>query len=370
MEQESYKSQIIISGEDCITGIADILKQNEKKSVLVVTSESSVQRYGGDFLRNYNGRKTFFYGFSSNPKYEEVEEGLKVFQQAGCDAVLSVGGGSAIDVAKNIKAFFGMDSEKNFFEQKKEPNEILHIAVPTTAGTGSESSCFSVVYYKGEKKSVEDPSMLPDYAVLCPVFLKSLSFYQKKATVMDALCQGIESYWSVNATAESRRYAKMAIQGMLTYIWDYLEQSSSLDKIMWSANYAGRAINISKTTAAHAMSYKITSMYQFAHGHAVGICLPVTWRHMNGYLKTHTEGYGSLMSLLQELSIIMGCTDTEDAVAAFEDVLKKMQMEYPTRKSDTDIQILAESVNVERLNNFPIPVSKAELKTMYEQIVR
>ena len=87
--------------------------------------------------------------------------------------------------------------------------DIPFLAMPTTAGTGSEATRYAVIYYDGKKQSVTHDSVVPDVAILEPKVLKTLPLYQKKCTMMDALCQGIESWWSMNSTDESKAREKM-----------------------------------------------------------------------------------------------------------------------------------------------------------------
>ena len=111
--------------------------------------------------------------------------------------------------------------------------------------------------------------------------LKTLPIYQKKSTMMDALCHSIESYWSVNSTEESNKYSKQAIQTILENKDAYLANKDLGNANMLKAAYlAGKAINITQTTAGHAMSYKLTSLYGIAHGHAVAICISKLWEYM------------------------------------------------------------------------------------------
>ena len=228
-----------------------------------------------------------FSEFTPNPLYEQVCEGVKIFNDNECNMIVAVGGGSTIDVAKCIKLYCRMDSSINYLKQEKKDTGIPLIAIPTTAGTGSESTRHAVIYYEGKKQSISHPSIVPDIAVLEPSSLKTLPVYQKKCTMLDALCQGIESWWSVNSNYESIGYSKKAVQMIIdnwkAYISDNTDEAAAM--IMEAANYAGRAINITATTAAHAMSYKITSMYNLPHGHAVAVCMPEVW----GYMLDHTD---------------------------------------------------------------------------------
>ena len=223
-----------------------------------------------------------FNQFTSNPLYEQVCKGVDLFNDNRCDAILAVGGGSTIDVAKCIKLYCRMDPSRNYLDQECSDSHIPLIAVPTTAGTGSESTRYAVIYYEGKKQSITHESIVPNYAVLEPSLLKSLPLYQKKCTMLDALCQGIESLWSVNSTDESMVFSKIAIETIMYHWHGYIEDNSDEDAryIMLAANYAGRAINITQTTAPHAMSYKLTSLYGLPHGHAVALCLPEVWMYM------------------------------------------------------------------------------------------
>ena len=233
--------------------------------------------------------KVMFSDFTPNPLFEQVCRGIELYRSSGCGAILAVGGGSAIDVAKCIKlAVIAEEGAKALVPPlvlqrlAVDGSGIPFIAIPTTAGTGSESTHNAVMYYEGAKQTVTNDAVLPDYAILEPSVLQTLPLYQKKCTMMDALCQGIESWWSVNSTDESRGYSRKAVELIMRNWKDYIfdNDPAAGSQVMVAANYGGRAINLAQTTAAHAMSYKITSMYGLPHGHAVAVCLPEIWEYM------------------------------------------------------------------------------------------
>ena len=273
-----------------------------------------------------------FSGFTPNPKMEEVMDGVEAFKASGCDTILAVGGGSPIDVAKCIKHY----SE----------SEAPIIAIPTTSGTGSESTHFAVVYENGKKLSVAAPNLLPDIVILEPSTLRNVPEYTRKATMLDALCHAVESHWAKKATDESREYAEKAIALIKANKDAYLANEDAGNAgMMEAANLAGQAINISTTTAAHAMCYKITSMYGFQHGHAAAICLPEVWAHIDDNA---------------------GITRDE-----FIDLINELKMEYPVSKDPAaDIEQLADSVNLQRLSNSPVPFDRDQLVQMYRNIIR
>lgn len=309
-----------------------------------------------------------FSEFTPNPLYEQVCKGLELFNKEQCELIVAVGGGSTIDVAKCIKLFCRMDNRANFLKQEMFDSGITLIAVPTTAGTGSESTCHAVIYYKGSKQSISHTSIVPDYAVLEPSVLKTLPVYQKKCTMLDALCQAIESWWSVNSIDESITYSKKAIKAIMENWEEYIFENTdrAAEQIMQAANYAGRAINITATTAAHAMSYKITSMYKFPHGHAVAVCLPEVWEYILQHMEECIDSRGAeyLRDTFAQIAEMI-------TLSYFKEMLEKLEMGYPAASDrDTEIKILAQSVNPVRLKNNPIALSKDILIEMYRRIVK
>lgn len=312
--------------------------------------------------------------FTPNPLYEQVCEGVDLFNRERCDAIVAVGGGSTMDVAKCIKLYCRMDPAVNYLQQECKDCGVPLIAVPTTAGTGSESTRYAVIYFEGKKQSVTHESIIPNYAVLEPMLLKSLPLCQKKCTMLDAMCQCIESLWSVNSTDESMLYAKSGLQMIMEHWQGYIEDNSEEDAqyIMMAANYGGRAINISQTTAPHAMSYKLTSMYKLPHGHAVALCLPEVWM----YMMEHSEeckdprGVEHLEFIFDYLGRIMHCDSASKGLMMFRTIMFSLDMALPKGNDrEREIDILAKSVNTVRLKNNPVPLTEEVMRHIYERIV-
>ena len=295
-----------------------------------------------------------FSDFAPNPLYEDVQKGVTLLREENCDAILAVGGGSAIDMAKCIKLFSGAKAPL--------------IAMPTTAGTGSESTRHAVIYRCGVKQSVSDACIIPNYAVLEPSVLAGLPLYQKKCTMLDALCQGIESWWSVNSTAESMSFSRQTVKGIADHWREYIENAAAdaAERVMEAANASGRAINITATTAPHAMSYKLTSLYGLPHGHAVALCMGEVWP----YLLSHTDacadprGRAHLERVLDEIEGVFSFN-------AFTSMLSALDMARPTAQNrDTELGTLVDSVNPERLKNNPVALTAETLRAMYERILQ
>ena len=207
-----------------------------------------------------------FSDFTPNPVYDFVVEGVSLFNKENCGALIAIGGGSAMDVAKCIKLFSNMDQSKNFLKQEIKPNDIPFLAVPTTAGSGSEATRYAVIYYNGAKQSITHESIIPKTVLMDSSLLKTLPLYQRKCTMFDALCHSIESIWSVNSTDESKAYASEAIHLILDNMDGYLANDDEANLEMLMAAYkSGKAINITQTTAGHAMCYKMTSLYGLSY---------------------------------------------------------------------------------------------------------
>ena len=282
-----------------------------------------------------------FSAFKSNPLYEDVKAGVKVLRQNKCDSIIAIGGGSSIDTAKGITYYNHVD--------------IPVMAIPTTSGTGSEATHFAVIYKGGEKHSIADEGLLPDYVILQPDMLKTLPLYQKKCTMLDALCQAIESWWSRKATTESIKHAKDAITLILGHMDSYLNNENDGNKYMLTAsNLAGKAINITTTTAPHAMSYKLTSLYDLPHGHAAALCLPKVWRHMRDF---------------DDIAKVLGKQNYEEAASFFEQLLQRLEILPPQSASDEDLEILTNSVNIQRLRNNPVRLDRNVIRSLYKEIL-
>ncbi len=328
--------------------------------------------------------KVMFSDFTPNPLFEQVRVGIDLFRSSGCEAILAVGGGSAIDVAKCIKlAAIAEEGEIALIPPlvlqrlPVDGSGIPFIAIPTTAGTGSESTHNAVMYYEGAKQTVTNDAVLPDYAILEPSVLQTLPIYQKKCTMMDALCQGIESWWSVNSTEESKEYSRKAVELIIrnwkSYIFD--NDPEAARQIMIAANYGGRAINLAQTTAAHAMSYKITSMYKLPHGHAVAVCLPEIWEYMLAHPEKCVDprGIEYVKGVFNSIASSMGVSSPKEAISNFRDMMEEMELKNPVTVSDSrqsDLDILSHSVNPIRLKNNPAFLDQDVIFSLYRFILK
>ena len=341
--------QLVIRGRGSLNAanIADLMAKTGMCRPLLVCS----RRMEKDFAARTGMTLPLFDGYHPNPDLADAAAGVEMYREMRCDGLISVGGGSAMDTAKAVKALL-LAGDMEDVRISRLPEETLpHIAVPGTAGTGAEATPIAVVYENNEKLSLDHPSLLPEAIVLDGSLLDTLPVYHKKACAMDALCQGIESFWAVNATAESRPHAEKAIFGVLRNMKSYLAgDADAADAVLEAAYESGCAIRLSRTTAAHAMSYQITKRIGPAHGHACMLTLPHLWRRMDS------------LEAIRELNALMG---TEDGAELLMGLLAATDMLPDTQPDDDLLDALVASVNVQRLGNHPQRLTEAELRAVY-----
>jgi len=313
-----------------------------------------------------------FSDFTPNPVYEDMEKGIQLFLDTECDAVVAIGGGSALDIAKCIKLYAAMPNAVNYLKQEIVLNDIPLIAMPTTAGTGSETTRYAVLYYQGEKQSINHPSIIPELILMDASVLEHLPMYQRKATMLDALCHAVEAFWSVNATEESQQYSARAIQMIRDNQEGYLNNEPQANyNMLMAANYAGKAINITQTTAGHAMCYKLTSLYGISHGHATALCDNQLWPYMLEHLDNCIDKRGReyLLDMFDRLGKAIGGNNAAEGAQIFRSIVESLQLDIPSA-TEEEIRLLKTSVNPVRLKNNPVGLTEDGIEKMYRKLMK
>jgi len=181
--------------------------------------------------------------------------------------IVSIGGGSTIDVGKWLARKYG----------------LKHTAIPTTCGSGSEMTKFCVLMVDGKKVTFSDKRFIPKKHILQPNLLQTLPVDQIISSGLDALSHSLESYWSINSTKMSRKYSLSAMNFLVSNFKKALKyDEEALMYMLVGANLAGRAINITKTNVCHAISYPLTEIYGIPHGIACAMTLPYFTKKMMG----------------------------------------------------------------------------------------
>ena len=250
------------------------------------------------------------------------------------------------------------------------------IAIPTTAGSGAEATRFAVCYVAGEKTSVSDDAMLAEYALVYPPFTYKNTAYLTACTGFDAISHAIESWWSALSTQESRCWSKKALSLLwwqLPNLVANLEDENLREQVAEGSYYAGRAINITTTTAAHAFSYKFTSLYGYPHGHAVALTFPFFFE-----LNTAQQGVRSLQKTIDaqeyegrtlELLDLLHCNKDENKRDLMSRYLSSVGL---ATKSFQDAQLtpVVEAFNEHRAANNPVIIDSGVKERLKEFLSR
>lgn len=338
--------QQVIQGENSLLQAGEAIRKAGCTSVFVITGEHFRLDEQPFFLQDLSIRSYKKEG--ANVDEEEILSALAAFNGEPDSALLAIGGGSVIDLAKAI-------IYKRV--QSSLPIPFLIVA-PTTAGSGSEATHFAVVYQGKKKISLVHQHLLPQVVVLDPKLTYSLSPYQTAVSGMDVLAQAIESYWNKHATTESKAYASDAI-----HLWreSFLKAVQSpfhevREKMLLAAHGAGKAINITRTTGPHALSYFLTANHHVPHGQAVALFLPLFFNY-------NSPG--------NELCSLLGVSDPSAAKEMIRQVMRDAGLKTTLAELGINktaiIDALLDEVNEERFANNPVAFDRDRLKELIMQ---
>jgi len=369
--------QTVILEPGGISQVVDHLDPDD--SVFLVADGTAWSTSGADaaldpVLRHHHVVR--FDSFRPNPRIEDVRTGLTLYHNEPCDVVLAVGGGTAIDIAKMVAACATGADPLDIIESRAAVPESRPklVAVPTTAGTGSEATHFAVVYVDGRKYSVAHPRMRPDVAIVDARLTASMPAPITAHTGLDATAQAMESIWSVHATSASSRFAEEALRLAWTHLPGAVRNpdSRSREAMARAAHLAGRAIDISKTTAPHALSYAITSRYAVPHGLAVALTLGAVLVHNSqaaDHDVRHPGGVTGVRACIDRILEVLDVSSPPSAAQQLRHRLAEIGCPAGLRQAGVpieDLPALADAVNVERLANNPRSLNRDDLIAILE----
>ncbi len=372
-------------GFNSINKLRKILEEYSFNKIFLITGRDSfektiIKKVILEILKDYEFFQ--FNNFSPNPKINDIKRGLDLFKEQEFDVILSVGGGSVLDMGKCISILStnnGSPEEYVLKQKKIKKKGIPLIRIPTTAGSGSEATHFAVVYIDKSKYSLGDSDyMQPEYVIVDPQFTESLPKNLTAISGLDAFTQAIESYWNINSTSESKNYSKKAIALIMSNILNAFQNPNrdSRYNMAIAANLSGKAINITKTTACHAISYPITSYFKVPHGHAAALTLPsmiiFNSRVSNEDVKD-PRGVDYVKKTMKELISLLGVSNFMEAKDRVRRLIKDIGLETNLGKlgiknqEDREI-IIKNGFNPERVKNNPRLLTETQLRSILEDI--
>ncbi|MEU6745804.1 phosphonoacetaldehyde reductase [Spirillospora sp. NPDC046719] len=265
-------------GESDAVG-AILARHRVRRPLLIATDRALRSIHADRALEGLEWRA--FSAFTPNPLLGHVVEGCRVRDAWRPDAIVGVGGGSAMDVAKAVRllpadpslALAVLTGAGDRFAADGPPLFL----VATTAGSGSEVTGFATIFHAGRKYSLDHSRVRADVAIVDPCLTASCPPEVVSSGLFDAVCHGVESHWSRRATDVSRRLAREALTLLVPHLGARVQDPplEVRERLAAGALAAGRAIAMTRTTAAHAFAYALTIRYGIPHG--VACMLNLRW---------------------------------------------------------------------------------------------
>ncbi|UWD48487.1 iron-containing alcohol dehydrogenase [Clostridioides difficile] len=327
-------------------GSLEYLQEIKDKKVLVITDPFMVKSKTIDKILVNLKHSTYevFSDIVPDPPIDTVVQGIEVLKNIKPDTVIALGGGSAIDAAKAIK---------DFSKQILKTNEIEFIAIPTTSGTGSEVTSFSVITdkQKGAKYPLVSDELIPDVAILDPELVKTVPGFITADTGMDVLTHALEAYVSVNANDFSDALAEKAIKLVFEYLLKAYKDGNDLEareKMHNASCLAGMAFNQASLGINHSIAHVLGGKFHIPHGRANAILLPHVIEYnanITGYSNTDYSLSAKKYAQISKL-IGLSTSNTRSGVKSLVNEIKKLQKEL-----NMPIKLRECNVNLEELSN-------------------
>ena len=358
--------------------LPDTLKQHKIKKILIVTDPGIVACGLMTKITSVLAKEKISYSVydqtSANPTVRNVEEALALYQKEHCQALLAIGGGSAMDCAKALGA--RISCPKKTLGQLKGTLHVLHripllIAVPTTAGTGSENTLAAVITdsEKKHKYVLNDFVLIPRYAILDAELTYSLPPHLTATTGMDALTHAVEAYIGRSTTKETREKALLAVKTIYQNIETAYHDGhnhAAREQMLNAAYLAGFAFSRSYVGYVHAVAHSLGGQYNIPHGLANAVLLPEV-----------LESYGSCIhQKLHMLGCAAGVCTEQDSIkagagkfiASIRTLNKNMGIpDFLSGIQERDIETMSVHAAKEANPLYPVPklMTRRELETFY-----
>ncbi len=343
-------------------------------NIVIVMSESSALRWNMvSFIdklqvkcKTLNGTLTWIKMVPTNPTQKDIIKSLQQIGNKEIDIIIAFGGGSSIDLSKGISAFYNVnkngiysadqitDSIKNKYYKNEDFIDI--IALPSTAGTGSEVTQWATIWDENKtgKFSIDHPMLKPKMAIIVPEFTLSMPAKMTLSTGLDAMCQAIESYWSKHTTPVVQEIAYRAVEIVIQNLRKAVEQPDDIicrEKLCKASVLAGLAFSQTRTTACHSISYPLTMLYGVSHGLASSITLDAVGKINKGNFKNDEE----LFALFSEYGGIKNWIDM-----VCEGVIDMRLSSF--KISERDIPLIVNNAFTSgRMDNNPVDLSRDDV---------
>lgn len=376
-----WRKTELLEGENSLAKVPNLVKKEGIQNVLIVT-DKGITNIGlmDSMLQGLKGLGTNYVVYDDtvpNPTIENVEDALTLYRTNKCEAIIAFGGGSPIDCAKGVAARIARPKKEisKMRGQLKVRRAIpTFIAIPTTAGTGSEVTIVSVISdgQTNEKYAINDTVLIPHYAVLDPLLTTKLPPHITSATGMDALTHAVEAYIGRSNTKETRQCSREAVKLVFSNIYEAYSNGTNTTarkNMQKAALLGGKAFTRAYVGYVHAIAHTLGGFYNFPHGLANAIILPYV-----------LEYYGdSAHKALAELADLIEITEEKDSqeikATKFINAIRQLNqsMDIPHKVNGIDdkhISTMIERVLQEANPLYPVPkiLKKKDINQLYQLI--
>ena len=365
-----FREPIILND---LSEVVDVLKKEKKKNILLLSGKRVSQEefyiYLFDLLKaNFNVLD--YNEIPSDPDIESIEKAVTASKEFNVDAVVSIGGGSTMDAGKVIAARLtnkkSIRKMRGLLKITKKP--IFMICIPTTCGTGSECTVASVVtdLKRNEKYAINDPLLIPQYAVLDPRVLLTLPKDLIATTALDALTHGLEAYIGKSNTYKTCYYAHEAVYKIIDNVEDAYKTHDleSLELLQLASYEAGIAFTRAYVGYVHAFSHAISAYYHLPHGYLNGILLPIILEEYGECIEKYLDYFNNICGIESN--------NPYDFIETIKDLLVKLDIENNLCDiiKDEDIPKMIKHIKKEVYPLYPVPryFSDKELLNIFNKI--
>lgn len=357
------RSPVVLLGPGSAKDLCRAIGQSGVTRCLIVTDKGLVDlgliaRIVAD-LEAAGVATAVYSGVLPDPTYAQVHEGLAELRRVNAEAVIAVGGGSPMDAAKLIATLATNNKPitklVGWFRLRRAPLPLY--AIPTTAGTGSETTIAAVISDPAThtKNFVVDPKLIPEMAALDPTLMAGLPPHITAATGMDALTHAVESYIAVTSTAQTERYATIAVRLIFANLEKAYRDGSDIEArgaMALASFYAGMAFSRTSVGYVHAIAHNLGAKYGTPHGLANAVVLP----HV---LEFSADAARHRLAALAGMIGVGGATERDQA-SGFIDAVRRLQAAVgiaPTLPAlqRGDIPLLGQRALAEAWINYPVP---------------
>ena len=359
---KSYMPVKILFGNNCVFNNKDVFKQTGKFP-FIVTGKSGAVKSGAfdDVISVLNGGPYILYDrVEENPKVSDMEDAAIISKKFRCDYIIAIGGGSALDAAKAIAVLAVNNMSGMDLFSKKADAALPVIAIPTTSGTGSDVTPYSILTVDEwqTKKSFAGDCIYPKIALLDPKYTFSLPIDYTISTAFDAVSHLFESYFSLKSNEMSKMYSQEGIRAFAKAV-DAIKNKKFDEQsryyLMYASMLGGIAISHTGTTVMHAMGYSMTYFHGLPHGFANLYFAEPYFRHMMKQEEQKTK----------TVTDLMGMTDLQSMINFFSDSIQRPKLNKEQCERYATLAMMQSSIK-----STPGNLTKEDVVNMFKEAGR